>query len=131
MKNEYDEERHPYSRAQTYRMVLPLQFWLLCRLLKAPPREVIYQFMTNVGRDFEATNGELKNKAMEYFLESGYGQDQYTTQDICQMFLELDAIAGLWPVMGSIQVINKHAALRDSYLAMWEEKWHDKLRWKK
>lgn len=83
--------------------------------------------MRNVGREPEAMEENRKNTAMYYFMSCEYGQQYLTEKDIHQLFMELDAIASLWPGMGSPQHIQRHIQLRDKYHVLWEQKWKDKL----
>jgi hypothetical protein len=124
-KKDAPEEHYLYSRTQEFKIVLPLQFWLLCKLLQTPPGKVLIEFMRNVGRESDAIDEPRKNIAKDYFLECGYGQENLTRKDIQQMLLELDAIASLWPGMGTSRHMERHVQLRDRYHELWEKKWQD------
>ena len=41
------------------------------------------------------------------------------------LFMELDAIAALWPGVGTSKHMEKHVQLRDMYHELWEKKWQD------
>ncbi|HWK05699.1 MAG TPA: hypothetical protein VNS58_18795 [Puia sp.] len=119
------EDHYLYHRTQEFKIVLPLQFWLICKLLQVPPGKVLIEFMRNVGREPDAIEETRKNTAMDYFLNCEYGQQQLTRKDIHQMLLELDAIAALWPGMGTSRHMEKHVQLRDRYHELWQKKWED------
>ena len=118
----------PYTRHQQFRFFLPIQFLLLCRLLKVEPRKVLYQFMTDLAHESYATGTEQKVAAKDYFMSCGYGLELYTDGEIEQMLDELDSIASLWPKDGGMKLINLHSKWRDKYYKYWYKKWYWKFR---
>jgi hypothetical protein len=126
-KAEQPDNQYLYNRVQEFKLELPLQFWLLCKILQIPPAKIIIEFMKNVGREHDALREDIKHVAMIYILDCEYGQKLYTREDIHQMLLELDAIAALWPGMGNSKHIEKHVQLRDKFHEAWEKKWKNKL----
>jgi hypothetical protein len=119
------KDHYLYHRTQEFTIDLPLQFWLICKLLQVPPAKVLIEFMKNLGREPDAIEETRKNTAMYYFMSCQYGQEHLTEKDIHQLFMELDAIAALWPGMGTFKHMEKHIQLRDRYHELWEKKWQD------
>jgi hypothetical protein len=123
-----------YKRIQEVKFVQPYQFMLLCKLMQVPPMQILHDFMTNVSGDNFNRAGEegCRSKAVEYFIQCGYGQDFYTEQDIRQIVRELDAMGSLWPETGKTKIIQLHAKWSDKYQDdYWFKKWRNKLRRKK
>lgn len=119
-----------YSRSGDFKFLLPYQFLLLCKLMEITPLQVIRDFMHNLdcgswkreGRDM------AKQKLIEYFIEQGYGQRHYTSQDIQQIFTEMDAIGMLFPANGKRKIIDHYASWREKYHRYWFKKWFRKSR---
>ncbi len=119
-----------YSRIQQVRLDQPLQFMLLCKLVQVPPMKMLDDFMTSVGGDSfkRSPDEQCREKAIEYFIRCGYGQEHYTEQEIRQIFYELHAIGSLWPDTTKEKLMDRHAKWRKMYHKYWFKKWYKKLR---
>lgn len=118
----------PYARHQEISFIMPVQFLLICRLLKIEPRKVLYQFMSNLAHESYANGTEQKIAAKDYFMTCGYGLELYSDGEIEQIFDELDTIAALWPKGGSPKLLNLHSKWRSRYYKYWYKKWYWKFR---
>jgi hypothetical protein len=114
----------PYAHQQEISFIIPIQFLLICRLLKVEPRKVLYQFMCNLAHEAYSNGTEQKIVAKEYFLSCGYGLELYTDGEIEQIFDELDNIAALWSNGGPVKLLNLHRKWRNRYYKYWYKKWH-------
>lgn len=119
-----------YERDPDMHFILPWQFLYLCKLTGVTPATVLDQFMNDLSCDSwkRSKNENIRIHAIEYFIQSGYGQDYYSEQDIRQMFREMDAVGSLWPQTNKIKVIEWHAKWRNKYQHFWFKKWYNKLR---
>ena len=104
---------------------LPMQFELLCKALNLPIEKILYDFMNCLcGEGFKSSSdNQLRTKAVEYFIQCGYGSNSYTEQQIRQMLKELDAISMLWPENAADSIILMHANWRNKYYDYWTSKW--------
>jgi len=120
----------PYRRTQEMRFTIPVQFLRLCKLMDVPPVDVLHEFMVNTGCESfnRKPDDAIREKAIDYFIQCGYGQDFYTEADIRKMFKELDAIGMLWPSNAKMKLIDRHAKWRNRYYKYWFRKWHNKIR---
>ena len=117
-----------YALCQEFRFVLPYSFLLLCKLWNKTPDDLFSDFMDNIacaswrreGRD------QAKTFLQQYVFEMGYGQQQYSMQDIVKMFTELDSIGRLWPENAKMKTIEMYARWRDEYYNWWYKKWRKK-----
>lgn len=122
-------DKKEYERRQEITITLPFQFLLLCKLVQIPPRQMLYDFMVNLGQEsYSKQDPEAKQYAMEYFISCNYGQDFYTMRDIRDVFKELQAIASLYPREGKMKFKEQHVEWRDSYYKYWFTKWWRKIR---
>ena len=119
-----------YSRVQEVRLMQPYQFLLLCKLVETPPMKMIKEFMTHVSGDGSerAQDEGCRTKAIDYFIQCGYGQGFYTESELRQLLKDLDAIGSLWPDDASMKLIERHAKWRDKYHDYWFKKWYRKTR---
>ena len=119
-----------YERFAEYEFCLPYQFLLLCKLTDVAPERILNAFMDNLGCGTWEREGRDKAKGhlIDYFLEMGYGQQYYTTEDLKQMFREMDAIGMLWPKEGSMDLVELQAKWRAEYYKYWFKKWWGKVR---
>ena len=118
-----------YSRTQEFRFTLPYQFLLLCKLVDAPPRELLLDFMDNLscGSWKREDREKAKEKLIDYFLEHGYGQHYYTPENLRTLFREMDAAGLLFPTNDS-EMIDIYAKWRESHHKYWFKKWFGKHR---
>ncbi|MBS1598418.1 MAG: hypothetical protein JST75_09330 [Bacteroidetes bacterium] len=119
-----------YDRVQQVRLDQPIQFMLICKLLQTEPMKILHDFMVNSSGDSwrRSDDDEQRSKAVEYFIQCGYGQHYYSEQDIRRMFEELHAIGSLWPETDEESVIDMHAKWREKYYQYWFNKWNGKIR---
>jgi hypothetical protein len=124
------QKQSVYDREQMIRLDQPMQFMLLCKLLQVPPMKILDDFMINVGGDSfkRSTDDQCRVKAVDYFLQCGYGKDYYNDQDIRKMFDELHAIGSLWPETDEEKIIDMHAKWREKYYQYWFKKYWRKIR---
>ena len=119
-----------YERFAKFKLSLPYQFLLLCKLMGITPRQVIIDFLDSLdcgswkreGRD------QAKEKLIDYFIELGYGKDYYIPEDIRGIFKEMDSIGRLFPNNGKMKLVDLHAKWRDKYHNYWFKKWFRKIR---
>jgi len=92
--------------------------------------KILDDFMINLSGDsFKRSGDELRRtKAVDYFIQCGYGQEFYTEQDLRQLLKELDAIGSLWPGNAEMKLIDLHANWRNTYQDYWFNKWFRKPR---
>lgn len=119
-----------YQRHQNLQIIIPQQFLLLCKLVDITPRQVLADFMENLGG--EGLNRPLadtsREKLMDYFLEQRYGQDRFGRAEILNIFRELNAISMLYPLGASNSFIDFHAQWREGYQTYWFKKWLEKAK---
>ena len=129
----YKWEKGDYLRFQEIRFTLPWQFLYLCKLTGVTPHDVLDQFMNNLGQESwkRSPNDGVRQTAIDYFIQCGYGQDFYNQEDLRSMFRELDAIGSLWPRNGKEKLIDLHAKWRNKYHDHWFKKWYYQARRKK
>ena len=126
MKKQGNRKRS--KRYLEYSSIMPWQFYLLCKLTKKKPQDILYDFMCNAGMEGYG-KGELQRaKAMEYFISCGYGQDYYTEEDIRKILKEMESISTLFPTNGEMKLIDLHAKWRNKYYKYWFRKWFMKIR---
>lgn len=118
-----------YARTQEFRFVLPYQFLLLCKLINIPPEQLLRDFMDNLSCGSWKREGrdKAKEKLIEYFLEHGYGQNYYTSEDLRTLFREMDAVGLLFPSNDS-DMIDTYAKWREKHYRYWFKKWLGKYR---
>jgi hypothetical protein len=69
---------------------------------------------------------DAKMFLQQYVTHMGYGINNYTKEDIEQMFKELDAIGMLWPDNAKNKFIEMHSEWRNKYYNWWFKKWNRK-----
>ncbi len=84
--------------------------------------------MCNAGMESYGLGEEHRQKAMEYFLQCGYGQHYYTPEDMQQLFKEMESIASLYPKDCKPKVQDIHVKWRKNYYKFWFEKWRMKYK---
>jgi hypothetical protein len=118
-----------YARIQDFHFTLPYQFLLLCKLVDTPPHQLLLDFMDNLSCGSWGRHGKdkLREKLIEYFLESKYGQNYYTPEELRAIFRELDAVSLLCPTDDS-EMINAYESWREKYHIYWFKHWTEKGR---
>ena len=109
-------------------LMLPWQFYLICKLWKVEPRKVIYDFLCNAGVEGYSLGEQQRAKAIEYIVACRYGQDFYTEEDIRRIMKELESISTLFPKDGKEKLIDVHSHWRKKYYKYWFRKWYRKIR---
>jgi hypothetical protein len=131
------KEIGPYSRFQTYKIDLTVQFLMFCKLIEVEPEWIINDFLHNVGMEHWPSYGKgshelARAKAVEYLITCGYGQDLYSSEEIRKILRELESINSLWPRSGSDKkFMDVHANWRDQYHQYFFNKWFYMVRRKK
>src|SRR4030095_5422788 len=80
-------QKDEFARTQELRYHIPYALLLLCKLWSIPPDDLLSDLMDNLAcgnwkrEGKEAVKAHLKN----YILDSGYGQQHYTKEDIQKM----------------------------------------------
>ena len=117
-----------FQRTQTFKFELPLQFFMICKLVDIPPQEMLTDFMENLA--FGSWKREGREKArqliLEYFIAHGYGNEHFSADQIKNLFSELDAIALLFPKDGDPGLIDTYSEWRDSHRQYWFDKWYNR-----
>ncbi|MFT3949926.1 MAG: hypothetical protein QM763_23375 [Agriterribacter sp.] len=117
-----------YARHTTYRLILPDQFLMLCRLTDTHPRDIIIDFMDNLACDSwkRKARDMAKEHLINYFIAHGYGQQHYTEPELRTMFKEMDAMGMLFPRHGKMKMIDLYAKWRKKQHHYWFKKWFRK-----
>lgn len=133
IKREHKWEKGDYAQMQEMKLILPWQFLYVCKLTAVTPKEVLNQFLDDLGQESfkRSENPATRQTLIEYFIQRGWGQDFYTETDIRKMFAELDAIGSLWPKDARLKWMEQHARWRNKYHRYWFKKWYRKIRRKK
>lgn len=119
-----------YDRYAEFRFILPYPFLLLCRLMDITPEGLVRDFTDNLACGSFKREGrdEAKEHLINYFIEHGYGQHQYTEADIRRMFREMDAVGMLFPFGAKDKMMERYATWREEYLRYWFKHWINKPR---
>ncbi|BAV07226.1 hypothetical protein SAMN05421788_102152 [Filimonas lacunae] len=119
-----------YAPTPTRLFLIPWPFLYVCKLAGVTPHSVLHRFMIDVSGDTidRSINPAVREKAIAYFMERGYGQQFYKEEDMRQILAELDTLGGLWPQTNSDKLIDMHATWRTKYLKHWFKKWYNKVR---
>jgi hypothetical protein len=114
-----------YAKCQDFRFHLPYSFLLLCKLWNTTPDDLLHDFMHNMSCGSVSREGgdQAKKFLQQYIFEMGYGQQQYSKENVEKMFAELDGIGRLWPENAKMKIIEMHARWRDEYYNWWFKKW--------
>jgi hypothetical protein len=113
-----------YDRFQKLEFTLPLDFWHLCNLLQITPRAVLIRFMEDIGSKVNFAPELVKQKATDYFLETGIGQELFRKEDIRQIIGELGVIADLkLPINSDHEEFLKSIEARNAGYQVWIKKW--------
>ena len=118
-----------YSRIAEFKLTIPQQFLMLCKLLNVTPRQMIVDFMDNLACSSWKREGRdiAKQKLVEYIITHNYGREYFSEEDIRRIFRELDAIGMLYPVNASQELIEEHTRWRENYHAWWFKKWFERF----
>ncbi len=118
-----------YDKHLEHRFALPFQFLLLCKLMNVTPVQILTDFMDNLAGGTWKREGrdKAREKLVEYFVEHGYGQEIYSTEDIHCIFNEMNAIGMLFPKDAEQELIELHTQWREHYHAYWFKKWYKKF----
>lgn len=119
-----------YARNGKFELLIPYQFLLLCKLMEITPSEVIRDFLDALDCASWKHQGREagKEKIIEYFISQGYGHEQYTPQEMREIFKEMDAIGSLFPGNGNQEIMEEYSRWRDKYHVYWFEKWSKKTK---
>jgi hypothetical protein len=114
-----------FQRTQTFRLEMPLQFLMLCKLVNTTPQQLITDFMENMA--FGSWRREGREHARQhlatYFIEHGYGHEQYSADELKLMFAELDAMAMLFPKNGETDTLEAYSTWREKQQEYWFNRW--------
>jgi hypothetical protein len=104
---------------------IPQQFLMLCRLMRVTPQQLLADFMDNLSCSTANREGRdaAKQHLINYFLDHGYGNREYSREEILSIFKELDAIGLLYPSRGSEKIIQAHLQWRENYWEYWLSRW--------
>jgi hypothetical protein len=117
-----------FQRQTEFRVTIPNQFLLLCKLMNVTPHQLVIDFMDNLSCGSWKREGrdDIKVRLIEYFIEHGYGQQHYSEKEIRMIFKEMDAIGMLYPINASQEFINEHTRWRENFHTWWFKKWFGK-----
>jgi hypothetical protein len=114
------------------RLRVPSDLAMICKLINVGPEAVIRDFISCLATENSRKKPEaVKAAVIDFFIKREYGNDQYTEEEIRQMFKELAKINDLWPEDANAKFINQHVYWRRRYWKYWFKKWYWKLRRKK
>lgn len=124
------KKKKPWKGSQVaeLRIQLPCQFMMLCSLLDLEPERIIRDFLATLGAESYGKRGKAQQLIVDYFVDSGYGQQYYNQVDIRRILEELKALGNLWPEDGDRKTVDKHVVWRKMYHKYWYRKWYYKLR---
>lgn len=101
---------------------------MLCKLVDVTPETMINDFMENLS--FSSWRREGRTKARDaladYFIESGYGNESYSPDELRMMFREMDALGILFPKDGDPEAIDAYTRWRKTHQSYWFDKWNSK-----
>ena len=114
-----------YNRSMEFKTLIPYQFLLLCKIVNVTPKEMLLDFMDNLSCGSWRREGrdEINAKLVEYFILHQYGHDDYTIDEIREIFKEMDAQGALYPKNGNENIVDLHVKWRDKYQKYWSKKW--------
>ena len=120
-----------YERNASFNFIIPYQFLLLCKLMNVTPKQMLTDFMDNLSCGSWKREGRdtAKARLIDYFIEHGYGQHKYSTEDIRIIFKELDALGLLWPTGASQELLELSTIFRTKYLEYWFGRWENKTKY--
>jgi hypothetical protein len=132
-KPEFKWQTGEYERHADFRFTLPQQFLLLCKLMEVTPHQLLSDFIDNLACASWNLQGResARSKLVDYFVEHGYGQGDYTQDDIRTIFRELAAIGLVWPKGGKMKLIDLSSKWQRKFLRYWFKKWFAKPRRKR
>lgn len=104
-------------------LMVPPGFALLCVLLRKDLQDVLLDLMRAVVADGTAAGKNHHELAKSWFLLCGYHHEQFTTEELEHMLLELKSIALLWPTGAPMEFIKQHSLWRNRYHRWWFKKW--------
>ena len=114
-----------FEQTQTITFDLPQQFLMLCKLADVSPQQVLSDFIDNLSNGSWKREGREKARHLlaDYFIEHGYGKDNYSADELREMFTELDAMALLFPKNGNAGQLDAYSVWRTSHQQYWFDKW--------
>lgn len=130
-KDPYKEINEMFStKSLKANLMVPSNLRVLCAILEVKPEKILHDFMWTLSVSYGESTPEQRAKALEYFLQCGYGQELYTKDDILQMFKELEAkrllmVADRGP---GNKFWERHIRWTHMYIEYWFEKWFYKVR---
>ena len=128
--HEEKERTNELDQHFNFKSTMPLSFILLCKLMDVAPNTLLSDFMDNLScssRNRE-NRDQAKGKLIDYFVEHGYGQDHYSTEDIRLIFREMDAVGLLFPTEGDDEMIDIYTEWREQHYQYWFNRWFYKPR---
>ena len=128
LKPEMKWQKGQYARSAEFQFLLPYPFLLLCKLINIPPAQLLIDFMDNLSCSSWKREGrdKAKEKLIEYFIEHGYGRENYSVEDIKEIFREMDALGLVWPASAKIKLTDLSSKWRNKYYPYWFKKWYKK-----
>ena len=119
-----------YDRYAEFEFWIPYQSLLLSKLTDVTPKKLVPDFLDNLSCEAWAREGRDKAKEylINYFIEMGYGQPNYTEADLRDVFKEMDAVAMLFPANGKMKLTNSYSKWRSKHYNFWFKKWFRKIR---
>ena len=116
-----------YERLQTIQFFVPYNLLLLCRITGITPWKLISDFLSSLeGYDMvDDFPVECREIAVDYFISQGYGKENYSEEELRQMFAEMQALKMLFPHDNSAseQLVDDYCAWREGHQAYWFDKW--------
>jgi hypothetical protein len=114
-----------YQRIQTIKIDFPLQFLMICKLVDTPPEKLILDFIDSLSSGSWKREGKEKARQLltDYFIEYGYGKDDYSPDELKNMFAELDAMAVVFPKDGEPEQLEAYSSWRQNFQQYWFNKW--------
>ena len=114
-----------YHPSQSLSFEFPQQFIMLCKLVGITPMQLLTDFVDNISCGSWKRQGRdaAKYFLVEYFIEHGYGNQAYSSEDLRSMFKELDAIGFLFPHDAGSDLLNAYSLWREKHQSYFFEKW--------
>lgn len=126
----YSEIDEMYSSLdRTYVLNVPANFRMLCAILGIKVEKILIDFMWLVSyANHNDASTEKRNAARIFFMSCGYGQPDYSEEQINQMFDELEAERLIYETINKMERKDLELFWRNNHMYMqyWFKRWFEK-----
>lgn len=128
----YDDIDEMYSsKPRKVDLTIPSKFRMLCAILNVKAEIILSDFMWTMSYSYSNDATERKRKAaIKFFLICGYGQPNYTENDIREIFKELKAQRILYNTTKQMPQDDRELYWKNDhmYIQHWFKRWFYKTR---